>query len=181
MVEWIVLERQEGRVLVLSKDAIEAQKFNASSEETYWENCSLRSWLNGRFPDNAFAKEDPSYVLSTTISNERYPISEEGEERQIDELILETYETRDRLFLLSMEEVERYFPNEEERIALASDSAIENGVAAGADNSCSWWLRTPDPDTLGTVLTVKGSDGTISRSMYEITNGVRPAMWIRTD
>ena len=179
MIEWIVLEKQEGSILVISKFALDAQKFNSSSDEVYWENCSLRSWLNGRFPDNAFAREDPSSVLQTTLTNLKYP--EGSEDIDIDELMMEEYETRDRLFLLDSSQIEEYFPKEESRICIASDYAIENGVAANADNSCSWWLRNANELRNNTNLIIKGSDGSIDESMYEIINAVRPAMWLKAD
>lgn len=177
MIEWIVLDEQEGSILVISRYAIEAQKYNATSDEVYWENSSLRSWLNGRFPDNAFSREDPSDVLQTTLTNFGYP--EHDEDVGFDELIAEEYETRDRVFLLDQTELETYFADEDSRICQATEYSIQNGVAANADNECNWWLRQPGNEQFNTTLIVRSSDGSLSDSMYEITNGVRPAMWIK--
>ncbi len=178
LIEWIVLEKEEGKMLLLSKYAIEGQKFNSTSNETYWETSSLRSWLNGRFPDNAFSKEKPSDVLQTTLKNYRYPETDE-EITDIDELIPEEYETRDRLFLLSEEDIELYMPEDSERICQATEHAIENGVAVNADNDCNWWLRDPYNILDKTELIVRSIDGDFAGSMYELTNGVRPTMWIK--
>lgn len=179
MIEWIVLDKQEGSILVVSKYAIEASRFNSGSEEIYWENCSLRSWLNGRFPDNAFTKEKPSAVLQTPLNNFRYPETEEGETVDADEVIPIEYETRDKIFLLSVEEVEQYYPEESARICKATEYAIENGVAANADDDCSWWLRDPGEPYEKMSSYVSGSTGIISSSMYEIVLGIRPAMWLK--
>lgn len=179
MIEWIVLDEQEGSILVLSKYVIDAQSFNPNADEVYWENSSLRSWLNGRFPDNSFSRENPSDVLQTAINNYRYP-EQESEDEDVSELIMEEYETRDRVFLLSSQELEQYFPEETARICEATYYAIENGVAATAENTCSWWLRSPGSDRDLTEY-VWNQYGSIASSMQEIRQGVRPAMWIKTD
>ena len=180
MLEWIVLEKQEGSILVLSLYGIDAQQFNATSERVYWDNSTLRSWLNGRFPDNAFSGESPSAVLQTTLLNYRYP-EDLDEDADLDEIIMEEYETRDRLFLLSDEEAERYFENEEDRICLATAYAIENGVAASSEDHCTWWLRTSSEERDDTILVIRSADGSIGTSMLEIVNAVRPAMWLKLD
>ncbi len=75
-----------------------------------------------------------------------------------------------------------YYPNETGRICKATEYAIENGVAASGDNSCSWWLRTPNLESFdNTNMVVKSTDGSFDLSMYEISNAVRPAMWIKQD
>ena len=179
MIEWIVLDEAEGSILVISKGALDARTFNDSSGEVYWENSSLRFWLNGRFPDNAFSKEDPSNVLSTTLENTRYPLQED-EEEDVEELILETYETRDRLFVLSYDEIMQYFPNEDERSCIASEFAIENGARASADGSSSWWLRTPGNDRTETAY-IWDQYGSIASSPQMIVQAVRPAMWLKAE
>lgn len=179
MIEWVVLDKQAGSILVISRYVLDAQAFNPNSEEVYWENSSLRSWLNGRFPDNSFSREDPSNVLQTTLINNRYPEQTE-EEEDTSELIFEEYETKDRIFLLSSAELEEFYPNTENRLCLATEYAIENGVAANADNSCSWWLRSPGADRTSTEY-VWNQYGTVGSSMHEIVMGVRPAMWIKSN
>ncbi|MBR4470633.1 MAG: hypothetical protein IKS54_04885 [Erysipelotrichaceae bacterium] len=180
-IEWEVLDIQEGSILVISKYGIEAQKFNSTSSETYWINSTIRTWLNGRFADNAFDSENPSMVLQSTLTNYQYPFIEDENETDADEIEMEVYETRDNLFLLSQEEVEQYYPDEILRKCLATEYAIENGVGANADNSCSWWLRSPNTSKDNTSQIIRGSDGVITSSMYEITNAVRPAMWLKHD
>ena len=179
MIEWVVLEKEEGSILVISKNVLDARAFNDTSGEVYWENCSLRSWLNGRFPDNAFSKENPSDVLSVSVENTRYPESED-EKEDIEEIVPETYETRDRLFLLSYDELSRYYPNESDRECIASEYAIENGVRAGADGSCSWWLRTPGNDRTE-VSYVWDQYGSVASSPQMIIQGIRPAMWLKAE
>ena len=179
LIRWIVLDEDEGSILVLAESGLDARAFEESPEEVYWENSSLRSWLNGRFPDNAFSQEDPSTVLSSTIISTRYPQSEE-EEMSVEELVPEEYETRDRLFVLSSAEIQEYLPDEESRICKASEYAIENGVSASADNSCNYWLRSPGADRTQ-VEYVWGQFGSIASAVQEVEQAVRPAAWLKRD
>jgi len=179
MIEWIVLDKQEGSILVIAKYGLDGQKYNADSERTTWETSTIRSWLNGRFPDNSFSREEPSDVLMTSLLN--YRISEEDAELPFDEIIPEEYETRDRIFLLDRTELEQYFPQEEGRICTATEHAIINGVGANAQSECNWWLREQDLEKMSASYIVRSSDGSVDSSMNEIFNAIRPAMWLKAE
>ena len=177
LIEWIVVEEQEGSILVVSRYGLEGQRFDPEGEAAYWQTSSIRSWLNGRFIDNSFANENPSSVLQAILTNYKYP--EDADPDDIDDIIPEEYETRDRVFLLSSIDVERLFKDENARICKASAYAIENGVAALSNDACDWWLRSSGR-TLGlTNEFVKGSDGSIGESANNVVNAIRPAMWIK--
>lgn len=178
MIEWIVLEKAEGNILIISKYGIEAMDFNSTSEEVYWENSSLRAWLNGRFPDNSFSRENPSDVVQSILTSQRYP--EADEDTDLEELILEDYVTRDKIFLLSSSQLEEYFPDEDSRKCIATEYAIENGVAAAADNSCSWWLRSPGSGR-DMFEYVWNQYGTVASSPQQVIQAVRPAMRIKSN
>ena len=177
MIEWTVLDKQDGSILVISKFGLEAQAFNSDASEVYWEDSTLRSWLNGRFPDNAFARETPSDVLQSVLINYRYP---EDDSEDVENLVLEEYETRDRIFLLSSEELENYFADEESRKCLATEYAIESGVPAGAEGSCSWWLRSPG-NGRDMVEYVWDQYGSVASSAQILIQAIRPAMWLKAE
>ena len=48
-IEWIILDSQGNRILLLSKRAVETLPYHSTDEPVTWESCSLRSWLNGEF------------------------------------------------------------------------------------------------------------------------------------
>ena len=54
-IEWLVLEKEEGRILVLSKYALDAQQYHTSKEDVTWETSTLRQWLNEDFLNLAFS------------------------------------------------------------------------------------------------------------------------------
>ena len=84
---WRVLEVRDGTALLLSNAAIECEPFQVELREVSWENCTLRSWLNGygplanasskdysdtgeNFLDTAFSAEEQEAILVTTVRNE---------------------------------------------------------------------------------------------------------------
>jgi hypothetical protein len=76
--------------------------------------------------------------------------------------------TIDHIFLLSIDEAQTYFADNEARIA--RDAA---GTASW------WWLRSPGGGS-GLAARVDG-DGTLSVSGFSVGNdsgGVRPALWL---
>lgn len=160
---WIVLKKEEGKALLLAKDAVRYGPYNNEYEyeDNTWENCSLRTWLNDTYLNCAFNEEEREQIEKTDVKNVDNP--ENGTEGGAD--------TEDRVFLLSIEEVEEYFNNDESRQATNTD---------GED--CWWWLRSPGITT-GLAVGVN-SDGSVSYGGTLVDNSygaVRPALWVNLD
>ena len=111
----------------------------------------------------------------------------------------------EKVFLLSREEVERYLPEDKDRVAIKIDKTFEenrkNRIASGtAFGNCKyfgdyWYLRTPgnkyDPERMTTEFVMKefkasgptivGGEGEIisDYSLRILHLGIRPAMWLR--
>ena len=163
-IEWEVLDIEENRLLIISKYCLDVQKYNDTSEESDWKSSSIRSWLNGRFAANAFDSEDPAKVVITNL----YSISNSDEEDQI---------TNDRIFLLGSEDVEKYYPQKEDRMCQASENLINSNLYIDGNGNCSWWLRDGITEDSYSALIIDSS-GEIMESMYELSNAIRPVMWI---
>ena len=107
-------------------------------------------------------------------------------------------DTRDRVFLLSIEELDKYFASEDERVCIPTDTAVENGICVWEDDfdtgivTCWWWLRTPGNasnyaadvyylgylDCYGALVNNEGSvDGS---SCYIGPGAVRPVVVLRS-
>ena len=84
---WRVLEVRDGTALLLSHAAIECEPFQSDLRDVSWQNCTLRSWLNGyeaqanvsaadysgageSFLDTAFSAEEREAILETAVRNE---------------------------------------------------------------------------------------------------------------
>lgn len=169
-IEWLVLDKKDDAVLVISKHVLEDKPFGRKDDT--WETCSLRKWLNGDFITDAFSPEEQSKLQITNVSADKNPYYS---------MVDSGNATMDKVFLLSAPEAEKYF---------TSDEARKADIYSSVSNEYhydSWWLRTP-----GAALGADGKTYQRFGSMYigsigsisfagnsgNAKNGVRPAMWI---
>ena len=169
-IEWIVLEKEEDRVLVISKYGLDAQPYNTGMKGVTWNTCTLRKWLNSTFLDEAFTEAEQSLIPTVTLLNADNP--EYGTAGGND--------TEDKVFLLSIEETEQYFDTDESRECQTTAYAKEQGAYTGSSSEiCWWWLRSPGDysDSAAGVFDA-GSVDFDGSSVYRDNGGVRPALWI---
>ena len=175
-IEWLVLDRDGDRALLLSKYALDYQSFMPFYEpvtEPYtWESCSLRRWLNGTFLNAAFSADEQQRLLTTTV------ITSPGSLRRDDGPIT----TEDRVFLLSNTEVYAYFASEAATAAEYTAYALSENPWPGnaaTPGPADWWLRTTDGYDHPDGVYADGRVGEGARA-YE-GEYVRPAIWITVD
>ena len=177
-IEWQVLKIEDDRVLLISKYAIERKKyFNLRFKElkkeknTTWEACSLRTWLNKDFLDVAFNEEERKWIMDTKCSADPNP-------KNI--TIPAGNSTNDKVFLLSIKEVQKYFDSDSARGCIPTHYAVSQGAYRNIENGkCCWILRSPGDEILNIALV--RSDGTVSYKGCGVLADdacVRPALWI---
>ena len=97
---WIVLAVNDGRALILSERVLEGKAYRVEpARRVTWETNPIRAYLNGEFYENTFSEAEKLRIIETTVANkdnEWYGAYGGGD-------------TTDKLFLLSLEEVCRYF------------------------------------------------------------------------
>lgn len=174
---WLVADRQGDKLLLVSEYALSPGEFHNVYEDNNWANSSMRAFLNEIYTDyiNSYEKD---LVLETSVNT--MPNAEYGTPGG--------RTTEDYIFLLSAEEAELYFAdNEARRIqstqAAARDGAnvdIRDGVNnADRDNNTWWWLRTMGADGKKTaVVNTEGAIDYEGRHSTVATGGIRPAMWV---
>ncbi len=168
--EWLVLDKQGDKTLIISKYAIASKEYNPNdSLGVTWEKCSLRKWLNTVFLDDAFT-DNQKMICTTKVVAHANP----------DDNINQGNDTLDKIFILSIEEANNYFSGDESR-------KCEGTFSAGAwsyNGYCSWWLRSiyklEYSEAVGpSIVNYYGEVNT--KCMIELEEnsiGVRPAMWI---
>lgn len=164
-IEWIVLAKDIDKMLVISDKAIDCKPYNTSSTNVTWETCSLRNWLNNDFINSAFSATEKTMISSVKVSADKNPDYSTSSGKA----------TQDRLFLLSVKEMNKYLSSNSKRRCKSTDYAVANGAKG---NYCSWWLRSPgayqsyatEVFSTGEIYTKGGGVGAIG--------AVRPAMWI---
>ena len=169
-IEWIVLEKDGGRALLISKYALDCQPYNTASGEATWETCSLRKWLNGSFLETAFSTDEAEKLLISSVSADENPMysTDPGND------------TEDQVFLLSIPEAEEYFETSEDRTCEPTEFAIGQGVDTDVNNGCCWWLLRSPGDGSHCAASVN-SFGPIYNGGYYVYDdflGIRPVIWI---
>ena len=161
---WIVLEKQDDRILVVSSLILDIHSYDESdSDVVTWEKCSLRRWLNNTFINNAFNATERKLILEAEVPADKYPDCDTDPGNA----------TTDHIFLLSASEYLKYFTYDS--ISRFSDYADTMSEDRGRYQA--WWLRTPGEDGQAKVFCDDGN--MFDTSWYRDPNGgVRPAMWI---
>lgn len=172
-IEWIILAKDDNKMLVISDKAIDCKPYHSSYGNTTWEECSLRRWLNDTFVNEAFTTEEQEKILTTNVTADANPDYDTDAGN----------DTEDKVFLLSIEEANRYFKYDSERQCVSTEYAKANCAYTyeidGASN-CFWWLRSQGGYS-NKSASVVNSDGTVSKYGNAVDDNrdcVRPAMWI---
>ncbi|MCL2773001.1 MAG: DUF5050 domain-containing protein [Oscillospiraceae bacterium] len=152
--DWLVLDVQDDKALIITKDCVALMKFVASDSPAYasypYSGSNLRTYVDRDFY-NSFSADEQSNIITTTITEYGSTLY-------------------DRIFLLSVDEAKEYFSSDTERAANYEGQPV------------IWWLRTngtgnrlPGVGSAGVI----GENGI--PIIYDDACGVRPAMWIQID
>ena len=171
-IEWQVLDVKNGQALVISKYALDCQRYNADRKSVTWENCTLRQWLNSHFLNSAFSKLETNMILAVTISADKNPKygTDPGNT------------TTDKIFLLSILEAKKYFGRSSARKCKSTMFAKENGTLINYGGNCWWWLRSSG--YVQNYVAFINSSGSICEDgnlCYSNKHAVRPAFWLNLD
>ena len=174
-IEWRVLAKEEGRILVISEYALDCQQYNTEYKSITWETCSLRKWLNNTFFKAAFSDAEQKQIPTVTVTADANPSYTTSPGNN----------TEDKVFLLSINEAKEYFSDSDDRMCVPTAYAIEQGAytsssyTKGGKATCWWWLRSPGINSDHAALVDHGGDFYSYGSYVDRSNDcVRPALWI---
>lgn len=165
-IEWIVLEKENESVLLISDKALDCQPYNDTYKNVNWETCSLRKWINDTFYNTAFNTEEQMKIKDT-------------------EVLSDEKSTVDKVFLLSAYEAKSYFADDEKRKCIPTAYAKAQGAfisdshksSNGGEPTCWWWLHTSGENQLEAAFVY--GEGLISNNGYDVdykTGCVRPVI-----
>ena len=185
-IEWIVLDKKDGKLLLLSKYALDSKSISDDwYAEVTWETSNVRTWLNASFYTSAFSTDEQSKIYTSLIvNNDGGPYYSDGTEYYTDG----GNDTEDKVFVLSVDEINAYV-SVEDRICYATDYAkatgawtvMQNGIpelqAAFGKDSTMWWSRTVGESTNASCkVDYDGSFGYNMSNTSELS--IRPAIWV---
>ncbi|GHU55085.1 hypothetical protein AGMMS49975_16480 [Clostridia bacterium] len=190
--DWRVLDVQNGQALLVAKDATHNKmKYNENRTDVTWETCTLRKCLNEEFL-LTFSEQEQSRILTTTNTNEdnQWHGTKGGSK------------TNDRIFLLSISEVVKYFGDSgdlanKKRYKYEStkggyyldkdgwwlhDQYDNARIAEYNGSPAGWWLRSPGITSNCAALVTSGGYVNIIGFFVNYdsvgADGVRPALWL---
>lgn len=176
-IEWLVIDKTDDKVLLISKYVLDCKPYNSIKTNVTWETCSLRKWLNGTFMDSAFNGVEKSIVKKTNVSADKNPKYSTNPGNA----------TTDKVFLLSISEVNKYFGSNEDRKCVPTEYAKANGAYTSSSYTKNgvptnpWWLRSPgDYQNSAAAVNVGGEVWGFGPDVNFDQTGVRPAMWLST-
>ena len=181
---WRVLEIRSDRVLLVTEDIVRRRPFHNRAEPVTWADSALRAYLNSTFLTDAFTPEERQQIQRTTVvtdNNPWFPHVDGGSN------------TNDYVFLLSVEEVVRFFGDSgmlargrpDTNDVFISDGFNRERIAQYQGRDVWWWTRSPGLGGLRVAHIEGGSpalegqvrlDGNFA---FGSLGGVRPAMWLR--
>lgn len=172
-IEWIVIDKKDGKVLLLSKYVLDCMPYSRSNKFT-WSESDLLEHLNGNFLPNAFTDEEQAHILTSTLAADKNPKHNTPAGKS----------TEDKIFILSLSEMETYFPEPSDRVCAPTKQAKSHGAKTNV-SSCTYWLRTPGAEVSGRTgvcyINFNGAFNYAGFSPDTAEIGYRPAMWIGTE
>jgi tetratricopeptide (TPR) repeat protein len=159
--KWVCLDvdPDHSRVLLITRDIVASRAYNDKSKPITWEECTLRRLLNTDFLGSL-----PVHIKSRAVA-----VTNQNPNNLVHKT-LGGSPTRDRVFLLSIDEAAKFFKSGAGRVSRF------NGSVGW------WWLRSPGIDQLSAANV--GDDGIVNVGGADVgrgRGGVRPALWLHLD
>ena len=178
-IEWRVLDRQNGCLLLISKYILDIQPFNVSHTYVTWASSTLKRFLNNTFLNQSFTAAEQGRIVEIThenMNNPKFGISGGAK-------------TKDKIFVLSYDEAEKYFgPNgndltNKNAIALGTEYAKARGLFVNysglwCHGFSPYWLRTPGSYLTSAMTITESGEALYIGDGVQFFYGVRPVMWI---
>ena len=162
-IEWLVLDKKDGKLLLISRYVLDARPYNnpyeAKKENDNWESSWIRGWLNDDFLNKAFDSFEQSHIEHSVVKGITNTKKTEAE-------------TFDKVFLLSWDELESYFSSNEARDAEPTEYAMLENVPVNKSwgTGCFWLTRGHNTVWPGGGLDAGFGD--------DYRAGIRPALWL---
>ncbi len=167
-IKWRVLSRDNDKLFVVTESIIDRITYDEYAGNGNWCDSGLRYYLNSDFYNSVFTPDEKRCISDTyLISNEG--VGSLGKKETVD---------KEKIFLLSMEEVKDYFSSNNDRVAYPTPYARANGLDTDDHGRAIWWLRSlVSENYTGAVYEDGFPDG--ERGGHAGSSfGLRPVMWI---
>lgn len=169
---WRVLERDNNKALLITESGIDCLPFHNIPTEITWSHSDIRRWLNIDFLNMAFTNKQREAIFPVRLftPNNAVYYTNGGEK------------TQDCVFLLSLEEANRYFRSNTDRTAQVTDFAKGKGLYVDEKGNSWWWLRSSGTmQSYASDIDYGGDIDYYGGVVNSMNNAVRPAIWVNVD
>lgn len=165
-VKWIVLQKNENRVMLLAKEGIEGSVYNRKHVQVEWQNADICHFLN----EDMFAALFSNYEKKSVLKNP---------------------ESGDYISLLSAKEAERLLKGDVDRqLTFLVSNAASKGTNVNevsrvhqwdskGYHASWWWLRGEGKSIFAPIVTVDGEIVTDKKYVNKPNGAVRPVVWVQ--
>ena len=153
-IEWEILDEDEDSFFVVSKEILTLRPFDRNGKN--WGDSELRHWLNRCFYEQAFDHLEKECIRETMLDTS-----------DCWEISTMEIETVDKIFLLSIDDTKKYFP--EFALYFLEDEY---------KFSSAWWLRDEGGAGASSNVLILENGAYVIFVGSENIAGVRPAMRI---
>ena len=177
-IDWILLDRKDGKVMLMSRIIIENYIFNANGVDNIWENSDIRNFMNADCYNAWFNDSEKGKIVKTNVATKNSQDSD--------------IYTDDNLYLLNEEECRRFFGKEDsnqynKRIATHITDylkATRTNITVSNKNTwykgnSSFWLRDAGKNKM--FAKYVGLFGRLNQEGDAVNknDGIRPVMWVK--
>ena len=130
---WRVLDIICGMAMIMTERLLDHGQYNEQRRDVTWDTCSLRKWLNTDFYELAFNTHERSMIAEAVLHPQENEYGTDGGDP-----------SKNRVFILSVDEAKRYFAGDCDRKAEVTAYAQSNGAHYNEEDGAGcWWLRSP--------------------------------------
>ncbi len=177
---WRVLSvTEDGKATIQTEKVLEKRRYNETVRDVNWENCTLRSWLNGygmeknedeidysedNFLNEVFKKEEQELLMTVSLQTQKHPYygTDCGKE------------TEDKVYLLAFEDIE----SERYGFEIGKENYANLTAKTSYCNSGLWWLRTSGETNRLALKYSTGPNSLYPGDEVQGYGGIRPVVCV---
>ncbi|MGK2349489.1 DUF6273 domain-containing protein [Actinomyces sp. W5033] len=171
--EWIVLDRIDDHLLLLTANVIASRPYHhVPFEAITWADSDLRAWLNTDFLTRALTPDEQDLVEPTVLDNPDQSVTGTEGGAPTTDRVLALSET-DAVIYLSAD-WDREWTGQATVVPAAASPALYTDDEGHAD----WWLRSPGGDDYAAQYVSAAGAPVTAGIAVDAELGVRPALWL---
>ena len=188
-VPWLVADKEGDHILLISEYVLNSTTYHKSDDVSQWKDSELCRRMNYDFYTYGLKEKERELVCGKKgEGNENWDITDREaytyyihrtEKEEYEDIIVKNA----LIFLLTKDDVLRYMPEAEQRVAETTKAARDDGLIWTENGYVApWWLAdVAEGEPNAMYVDIYGEIHEEGKSFYKTEMGVRPAMWLKLD